>query len=743
MKFFYLLLMVCSFQSYLFAQQNKKDDSVHAKVLDSVLVSAYLKYGNAGHLADVQNVYIYAGKKTNTVQMNSINVNVAQNVARMAFAQIPGLNIWEMDGAGTQVNIGSRGTDTHRSIEMNMRQNGYVTNSDIFGYPEDHYTPPMQGIQQVQLVRGSAALQFGSQFGGMMNYVMKEGDSTKTVAVESEQTKGSNNFFNSYNAVGGTVGKVNYYAYYDNRSGDGWRPNARFNYHAYYANIKYNFSNKGNISFQFSRMDYVQQIAGGLTDSQFNKNSRQSFRARNFFNPEINIPAIIFNYHFSNNTFLSVTSHGLIGQRNSVQFINTPNIMDTINKVLGTYNPRQIDRDYYTAFTTEARLLHKYKIGNIQSTFAGGVRYSTELTRRRQKGIGTIGSDFDLEITKRQRPDSAEYAIDLHLTTNNYAFFAENIFQLTKKLSVTPGVRYEIIDSKLTGIIPNTSTALAFPVSYKGNRNFPLFGTGLQYQVNHSSQLYGNISQAYRPYLYASITPADQIGIIDPNLKDSKGYDVDLGYRGHYKDLIRFDVNAFAMYYGNRVGQLTLTNPDSTTYLYTTNIGNSLDKGIEAYVELSIWKLLINTNSDFNISVFNSLSYNHARYVSGEINNNGKNVSLKGNYVEGVPDWINRAGLKFEFKNVTTNFQYSYVNKGYSDANNTIFNVIGATGVVPAYHVWDWAFNYNFLEHYHISAGINNLANASYFTRRINMYPGPGILPADGRTYYISFGIKL
>jgi Fe(3+) dicitrate transport protein len=156
--------------------------------------------------------------------------------------------MWDMDGAGTQVNIGSRSTDSHRSIEMNMRQNGYNTNSDMFGYPEDHYTPPMQGIQEVQLVRGSAALQFGSQFGGMMNYIMKEGDSSKPFAVESEQTTGSNNFYNSYNAVGGTKGKLNYYAFYDFRHGNGWRDNATFNYHAYYINMHYQVSSKAKSS---------------------------------------------------------------------------------------------------------------------------------------------------------------------------------------------------------------------------------------------------------------------------------------------------------------------------------------------------------------------------------------------------------------------------------------------------------------------------------------------------------------
>jgi len=733
MKSFLIIAFSCFVSLLLIAQKTTaQKDSIPLRTLDSVVIVSSLKQGIAQHLASVDNTYIFDGKKTIGFYLKEGNANLAQNQTRMAFAQIPGLNVWEMDGAGTQVNIGNRGTDTHRSIEMNMRQNGYVTNSDIFGYPEDHYTPPMQGIEEIQFVRGSAALQFGSQFGGMMNYIMKRGDSAKPVSVESEQTVGSNNFFNSYNAVGGTVGKLNYYGYYDNRHGDGWRPNAAFNYHAYYVNFDYRFNQKGSIGFQFSRMDYVQKIAGGLDDAQFNQNSKQSFRSRNYFNPEINLPAITFKYNFNSQTRLEVIAHGLIGQRNSVQFINTPNVLDTVNIALGTYNPRQVDRDYYNAFTTEARLLHFYNIGKVKSTITGGIRYSTELTRRKQKGIGTIGSDFDLSLTK-------PYGIDLHLNTTNYAIFAENIFQLTQKFSVTPGFRYEVIDSKLSGVIVNAT----YPVSYNGNRNYPLFGTGLQYNVNAQTQLYGNISQAYRPFLYANITPADQIGVIDPNLKDSKGYDIDLGYRGHYKNILHFDVNWFYMYYGNRIGQLTLTKPDSSTYLFTTNIGNSLAQGFESYFNLSLWKLLVDESSLFDVRVFNSLAYTHARYISGSINNNGKNVSLVGNHVEAVPDWIERAGLQLQYKGISSTLQYSYVSNGFSDANNTVFNSTGIVGAVPSYHVWDFAAEWRFLNYYHVSAGVNNIADARYFTRRINMYPGPGILPADGRTFYVSLGLKL
>jgi Fe(3+) dicitrate transport protein len=38
---------------------------------------------------------------------------------------------------------------------------------------------------------------------------------------------------------------------------------------------------------------------------------------------------------------------------------------------------------------------------------------------------------------------------------------------------------------------------------------------------------------------------------------------------------------------------------------------------------------------------------------------------------------------------------------------------------------------------------VNNLLDKNYATRRAGGYPGPGILPGEGRTFYVSLGIKL
>jgi Fe(3+) dicitrate transport protein len=725
MKHFYKMWLATLFiTGAAQAQQKTKQDTVK---LDSVLV----KEARSKHLPDQTGTYLFAGKKTNVIYADPGKANLSGNVARTLFSQIPGINVWEMDGSGLQLNIGTRGTDMHRSIETNIRQNGYNTNSDVFGYPENHYNLPFQGIGEIQYVRGSAALQFGDQFGGMINFKIKEPDTTKTFGLESEQTVGSNRFFNSYNAIGGKVGKISYYAYFDARNGNGWRPNAAFNYHAFYANIKYQFNSKGSLAFQFSRSDYVQQIAGGLTDAQFAVTSRQSNRARNFFNPVINIPALLFNYNFSKNTRLEVTAHMLSGQRNSVQFIATPNVSDTVNTTLKTYNPRQVDRDYYKSFTTEARLAHSYSLGRLTSTLSTGVRYSNTLTKRLQKGVGTTASNFDLSLVK-------DYGIDTHLKTDNYAIFAENFFRITSKLSFTPGARLEVIKSNLTGVVNNRST----PIDFHQNRNFPLFGAGLQYQVNHGSQLYGNISQAYRPYLYAAVVPADQLTIVDKNIKDSRGYDIDLGYRGRIAQVFTFDVNAFYVQYKNRAGTLTVQDAAGANHLYLTNIGNAASKGVEAYTELSLLRSF-NPQSGSDLKMFNTLAYTNARYKTGSINVAGVNNSLIGKQIEGTPTWTNRTGLSYISGAVTGTVLFSYVGKNFSDANNTAFNATGASGVVPSYKLVDVSFNYNFLKNYHVNFHVNNLTNQKYFTRRINMYPGPGILPGDGRSFNVGLGIKI
>jgi Fe(3+) dicitrate transport protein len=67
----------------------------------------------------------------------------------------------------------------------------------------------------------------------------------------------------------------------------------------------------------------------------------------------------------------------------------------------------------------------------------------------------------------------------------------------------------------------------------------------------------------------------------------------------------------------------------------------------------------------------------------------------------------------------------------------------GNTGFIPAYTITDLTASYKFSKKMNLKAGINNLNDTMYFTRRAGGYPGPGALPGDGRNFFISIGAKL
>ncbi|MFT5258211.1 MAG: Fe(3+) dicitrate transport protein, partial [Arenicella sp.] len=178
-------------------------------------------------LGDVEGTSIFAGKKTEVVLVNQSAANLAANNARQIFNQIAGLNIFQNDDAGLQLNIGGRGLNPNRTANFNTRQNGYDISADVLGYPESYYTPASEGLDEIQIVRGAASLQYGTQFGGLINFITKK-PSTKPLEIITRNTVGSFGLFTNFTSFSGTSGKFSYYSYINYKKGNGFRPNSNF-----------------------------------------------------------------------------------------------------------------------------------------------------------------------------------------------------------------------------------------------------------------------------------------------------------------------------------------------------------------------------------------------------------------------------------------------------------------------------------------------------------------------------------
>lgn len=678
-------------------------------------------------MSDEEGGRLLAGKKNEVINISNVNSNIALKTGRQLFAKVSGVFVYDMDGSGNQVNISNRGLDPHRSWEYNVRQNGVITNSDMYGYPASHYSAPMESIEKVEMISGTAALQYGAQFGGLINYVTKGADSTKPFTFENLSTAGSFGLFSTYNAIGGRIGKWTYYAYLSKRVADGYRKNSESNADGHFASLQYNFNPNLYIKAELGHSKYRYHIPGPLSDEQFAQDPRQSTRSRNWFSPDMYVPSLLLNWDVSSKTKLVLTSSAVIGRRSSVQFIGFADSYDTTDRATNNYKPRQVDIDRFNSYTNEARVTHRYRVGNISSTFTGGVQLMTNDLHRTQQGKGTTAADYDLSLSV------PGWGRDLHYKTTNVAVFAENNIYITPAFSVSPGFRYESGVTKLSGNI-SYYNAEKTPLSI--DHHFPLFGISTQYRFRNS-RVYAGIAQAYRPMIFKDVIPASALEVIDPALKDATGYTAEAGVSGKWKGLINYDISVFHITYNNRIGGLVLQDNVGNYYNYKTNIGNSATDGVELYVEVPV------ITSAFQFSVFTSTSYMNGRYTKGTVTTGNTNTDIKGNKLESVPEWISRNGVNASYNNLSASLQYSYVSKSYSDAFNTeVPPANGSKGPVPSYGLWDLNVTFRFLHNYQLKGGINNIANKQYFTKRPTFYPDPGIWPSDGRSIYITVGSR-
>lgn len=709
----------------LFAQQ--KTDSVKVLNLKEVQVREQQFKFNIQSLPATKGTFLYGGKKTEVINVQGLDANIAEKTPRQIFAKVPGVFVYDMDGSGNQINISTRGLDPHRGWEFNVRKDGVITNTDMYGYPASHYSMPMEAIQNIELVRGTGSLQYGSQFGGMLNYVAKQGDSTKVFDFESTNSVGSFGLLSTYNAVGGQVGKVNYYVYYNKRVSNGYRDNSRSDYDAFSAQITYKPSQTISIKADLSRSKYVFQLAGQQTDAMFAANPRASIRARNFYSPDIYVPSVSLNWSMGNCTKLSWVASAVLGSRNSVMFDKTADLIDKIDPVTLQYANRQVDIDNYHSYTSELRVLHEYSIGKLPSIFVGGVQLMNNDLHRRQIGKGSTGSDFDLSIT-------GNWGRDLHFKTNNIAIFVENRIYLMQKFAVSPGLRIESGESVMSGMI-SYYEASKFPDAIP--HRFPLFGLNADYQLSKTQNLYAGFSQAYRPVIFKDIIPASIYEKSSDNLKDASGYNFDAGYKGNFEKL-RFELTYFQLLYKNRLGTLAQTNENGVFQILRTNIGDSFTKGLEMFAEY-----YVRINEKANFSIFSSTSLMEAKYLKAEIRSGEKNINIEGNFVESTPQVISRNGLTFRFRKLSVTSLFSYTAKSYADALNTLKPTTnGSVGLVPSYGILDFNTTYRISSKFLLKFNLNNATDKQYFTKRPQFYPGPGIWASDGRGFYLTVSTR-
>ena len=701
-----------------------------------ILKANRIKAFQLKRLDDSQGTSIYAGKKNEVVLVAQTMANLAVNSSRQIYSQVAGLNIYENDDAGIQLHIGGRGLDPNRTSNFNTRQNNYDISADVLGYPESYYTPPAESLSEIQIIRGAASLQYGTQFGGLVNFIILSPNTKKSLEITSRNTFGSNNLYTNYTSFSGKIKKFSYYSFVNYKKGDGFRENSEFDSKNMYMNFNYQLNKKTKISTEFTYLNYLAQQAGGLSDKMFNENPYQSNRKRNWFNLDWFLYNLKLESDLNKNTSLSINFFGLNAKRKSLGFRS--NRVDQIDPL----EERDLIYGDFNNFGLESKLLTKYKILDKKSIFLLGFKYyNSNNTGEQGPGINNSEPNFNFQYDLFP---NYRYQSFFTYPNLNFSLFGENIFYLSDKLSVTPGFRFENIKTESDGYYKNINLDAAGNVilnelNYSNDirkRSFVLFGVGLSFKPKNFIEFYGNISENYRSVTFADISIFNPSYSINPNISDESGMTADFGLRGNIKNFISYDISLFNLSYNDRIGFVQKLMKDGRVKTERGNVGDAKIFGIESLIDFDLKKIFIN-NENYSLNYFINTSFIDSEYISSEI------PGIKGKKVEFVPKLNLKTGLRFGYGDFMFSSQYSYMSNQFTDSSNAISgNLSGVIGQIPSYKILDLSTSYYF-KNFTFESGVNNLLNEKYFTRRATGYPGPGIIPSSPRTFYLTIEIKI
>jgi Fe(3+) dicitrate transport protein len=654
-------------------------------------------------LPDVTDTRVLAGKKTAVIDLQA-RPAIVNNNFRQALTGTPGLLLSEE--TTPLFSVGYRGLEPHRAQFTQVLKDGIPIHADMFGYPESYYVPPLQSVDRIEFIHGGAALMYGPQPGGALNFITKRPATGTPFAAYTENSFGTDELFSHYTSLSGHTDPLGYLGYVHEREGNGFRE-TNSDFEVLGGGLKTTFGQTTDSRWTLGYDQYHEEHGepGGLTKAVADSEGRdRTTRPYDRFRLERYYGRLTYERDLSDASRFDFRTFGGHYRRYSKR--QTGGGFGTAP----TASTMDIEeQDFYT-FGVEPRLRHTYTaLGQDGHTLTAGVlAYFSDSPRQDQRST-SLGADTGSLRNKSDR--EMQYL----------SFFAEHLFRFGP-LSVTPGVRLEHIWQHVKEHVNVSKTTV--PLAEADEFDFvPLFGVGTAYELAPRTQLYSNFSQAYRPKIFTQAVPTGATNVINNDLEEGKSWTFDVGARGRPWDVLAWDVSYFLMKFSDQIG---------TSGNTIENVGDALHQGLELSAEADLVGLSDairgTTARDRigSISPFFNLMLLDAMFTEGP--QDGKTPQY-------APQYTMRFGANYRFNDrVKLSLGSTFVDDHFADDSNL------ATRTVPSYKVWDLTGEVAVWKDYlTLVGGVNNLFDERYYAR----IRSDGIDPAYERNLYGGLRINI
>jgi Fe(3+) dicitrate transport protein len=594
--------------------------------------------------------------------------------------RVPGVHVKSEEESAVVTNIGVRGL-TAGDYKTLVLEDGVPIQPGIFVGNSRYYSPRIQRMEGVEVLRGASSLRYGpNTIGGVINFLTRTPDDGAVVSTRV----GSWNTHESTVELGASA-----------RSGD-----ARFGLIATRADSD-GFMDKG-----YGMTDAMVKAGMAIGDHQFvgvkfayyrndaNISYRgifpDAFEARARFNPA------------PDDYFLTGRSSFDINHRWE---ISADARLETLAYVSET------SRDYWrfatvggAATTTNADGFRVWNYGNnVNGNNRAFSRVGADsrltllhaafgIASEAEIGLRLMQEAMDdvtvLAVRARPRtPDPGRGGVtqDRRDSADSLALFAQNRFDVDDRLSITAGVRIESYEQERRD---RRSTAPA--ARFSNTEVMP--GLGATLVLNDSAQIFGSVYRAFAPPLVGSV-----LGAGDIPTDAEKSVNIEFGLRGGSGPL-SYSATVFQMDFSNQVDP-------GVSGIRAPNEGSAMHRGLETALHYDFGN---GFSVDGNITWIPEADYREDR--PGE--------ALKGNRLAYSPERMANLAIAYEAGALKAAVLFNHTGEQFGDGMNRRELTTGSTGtwggLIPSYSTVDLTTSFAITEQLSVSGAVKNLTDRHY-----------------------------
>ena len=640
----------------------------------------------------------------------SLMTNTHPLTGNEVLRKVTGVHVVDEEGIGLRTNIGIRGLDPDRSRTVLMLEDGVPIALAPYGEPEMYYTPAIDRMKSVEILKGSGSILFGPQtIGGVINYITDDPPAEQRTNLNI--SGGSEGYFLGEASYGTTLDNigVNFNLLHKQADKIGV---THFDVNDITAKVKFQLSEKSRAGIKIGAYDEISNSTYiGITQTMYDKGDYFTVIAPN---DKLDIrrysASVTHDYFFSENTYLRTTFFGYTTSRNWLrQDFSRNSVTNGTGAVFGDTtvangavymrNSTANRNRQFEVAGIEPRIYLNYSVVNLKSELEGGFRFLYE--RAFEQRIDGSNANA-LSGALREDEIRTGYASSI---------FAQNRFYLTEDFTVIPGIRLENFDYERnifrinfrdTSLINNNNVFSVVP------------GIGFNYNFNNMYSVFAGVHRGFAP---PRIKDAITNGGNALQLEAELSWNYEAGVRANLSSMLFLEITGYMLDFSNQIIPVSESSGGSGTGL--VNGGETLHMGLETGIRFAIDQLI---NTAYKISLGTNLTISKSNYDADRfIPVNGERINIKANklpyapemYLSGMLDINSPFGLGVLFSG-------TYIGEQFTDElNTTVPSADGQTGQMPSYFVFDVTGRYFFTGlNSSLYVSVKNLFDERYIASR-------------------------